>query len=148
MYIILLIWTNSVYYKTASRLVVLIREICNTIISQANEYVKGKTLLDEIQSKDDVENACKKLDITIDVCAKFKDTYYDYKSMSENQWKFPQNVLFIRLDSFLERCHDIASISKTIVQFNKLDSIQIGGTKGKNLTETVKIIFTQFNEAV
>lgn len=148
MYIILLIWINSEYYKTASRLVVLIREICNAIITQANYFVNGKALLDEIQSKEDVENACKKLETTIDVCAKFKETYYDYKSMSENQWKFPQNVLFIRLDSFLERCHDISSISKTIVQFNKLDSIKIGCTKGKNLTETVQIIYTQFNEAV
>lgn len=34
MHTILLIWTYSQYYNTPSRLVVLIREICNAIISQ------------------------------------------------------------------------------------------------------------------
>ena len=35
MHTILLIWKNSTYYNTPSKLVVLIREICNAIISQA-----------------------------------------------------------------------------------------------------------------
>ena len=54
----------------------------------------------------------------------------------------------MRLDNFLERCHDILHLTETIVQFNKLDNIQIGGTKGKTLSETVKQIFEEFKEAV
>lgn len=42
MHTILLIWRNSKYYKTPSRLVVLIREICNAIIDLAREYVSGE----------------------------------------------------------------------------------------------------------
>jgi dynein heavy chain len=44
----------------------------------------------------------------------------------------------VRLDSFLERCIDILHLSETIVQFNKLERIEVGGTKGKTLTESVK----------
>ena len=54
----------------------------------------------------------------------------------------------MRLDNFLERCHDILDLTKTITQFNKLDNIFIGGTKGKTLTETVSAIYDKFQEAV
>lgn len=140
MHTILLIWKNSGYYKTAPRLVVLIREICNAIINKAKRYISGEELTNMIQSKDQVFEACEKLQSTIDVCTKFKDIYFEYKAKADGQWKFPPNALFIRLDSFLERCHDILHITSTILQFNKLENIQIGCTKGKNLTETVKNI--------
>jgi len=42
MHITLMIWKESKYYNTPSRLVVLIREICNAIIEQAIEYVSGE----------------------------------------------------------------------------------------------------------
>lgn len=89
MYTILLIWKNNTYYKSASRLVVLIREICNAIIQKANNYIDSGTLLDLIGSETDASTACEKLEVAIDVCTKFKDTYYKYKSMSDNSWRFP-----------------------------------------------------------
>lgn len=111
MYTILLIWKHNPHYKSASRLVVLIREICNAIILKANRFINGGQLLENIGSENDVVMACTRLETAIDVCTKFKETYYKYKSISENSWRFPQNVLFIRLDSFLERCHDISHIA-------------------------------------
>jgi dynein heavy chain len=48
------------------------------------------------------------------------------------------------LDSFLERCHDILHLTNTIVQFNKLAKIDLGGTKGKTLTESVLQISSEF----
>jgi len=41
MHAILLIWKNSKFYNTPPRLVVLIREICNAIISKAQDFVNG-----------------------------------------------------------------------------------------------------------
>lgn len=58
------------------------------------------------------------------------------------------NALFVRLDSFLERCHDILHLTDTIVQFNKLERIELGGTKGKTLTESVAQIYQEFDAAV
>lgn len=48
----------------------------------------------------------------LEVCATFKSVFYEYKSMSEaqmpkNPWRFQTSSLFIRLDAFLERCHDM-----------------------------------------
>ena len=51
------------------------------------------------------------------------------------------NALFSRLDAYSERCHDILHLTTTIMQFNKLEKIELGGTKGKTLTETLKQIF-------
>jgi len=48
------------------------------------------------------------------------------------------NAIFVRLDSFLERCNDILHLTNTIMQFNKLSRIELGGTKGKTLTESVQ----------
>lgn len=153
MKVILLIWERSTYYNKASRLVVLIREICNAIIKKALEFVPGANVRDSITNSSTVETACKDLQTTIDVCAKFKESFFRFKNQSKNStngqgWGLPMNALFIRLDSFLERCHDILHITDTIVQFNKLAKVKIGGTKGKNLSTTVSQIFTEFAQAV
>lgn len=44
----------------------------------------------------------------------------------------------MRLDSFLERCHDILHLTNTLMQFNKLDKKELGGTKGRHLTDTIE----------
>jgi len=54
----------------------------------------------------------------------------------------------MRLDSFLERCHDILDLTQTIVQFSKLAKIEVGGTKGKTLTASIKQIYEDFHHAV
>lgn len=55
--------------------------------------------------------------------------------------RIQNNALFMRLDSFLERCHDILDLTQTIVQFSKLAKIEVGGTKGNTLTASVKQVF-------
>lgn len=102
MHTILLIWKNSKFYNTPPRLVVLIREICNEIIRKGQNYLPGQAILDFIQ-RDETFEACAMLQDTIDVCTKFKDAYFEYKSKAEGSWKLTTNALFVRLDSFLER---------------------------------------------
>lgn len=65
----------------------------------------------------------------------------------DNPWRFQNSALFSRLDAFLERCHDVLDLSQTAVQFLKLDRVEIGGTKGKQLTGSVKQILTDFTTA-
>jgi dynein heavy chain, axonemal len=119
MHTILLIWTYSQYYNTPSRLVVLIREICNAIINQCRGKINGEEIFGFIKLEEPRE-AHDKLSLAVDVCYKFKDAYFDYKSQSKNQWKITTNALFVRLDAFLERCQDIMHLTSTIMQFKKL----------------------------
>ena len=147
MHTILLIWTYSSYYNTPARLLVLIREICNAIIKQCRNHVDGDKIFASIKNEDPGE-AHSKLVLATDVCAKFKDAYYEYKGKSKNQWKISPNALFLRLDAFAERCQDIMQLTGTIQQFNKLSKIEIGNTKGKTMSETIKTIFTEFEQTI
>ena len=152
LHILLLIWKNSKYYNTPARLVVLIREICNALIEQACQYVSGRQVFELIANEEATE-AVSKLKTTLDVCGAFKATYFDYKSTAnaecpKNPWRIQNNALFMRLDAFMERCHDILHLTETIMQFSRLSKIEIGGTKGKTLTNSVKQIHTDFERAV
>jgi dynein heavy chain len=147
MHTILLIWTYSPHYNTPSRLVVLIREICNAIIRQCRNHVSGEEIFGNIRGGEP-QAAHNKLTVALDVCSRFKEAYFEYKSKAKNQWKITTNALFVRLDAFSERCQDIMHLTSTIIQFNKLQKIEIGNTKGKTLTATVLAIFEQFSEAV
>jgi dynein heavy chain len=147
MHTILLIWTYSQHYNTPARLVVLIREICNAIINRCRGSIDGPTIFGFIGA-DEPKTADDKLTLALDVCTKFKDAYYEYKQKSKNQWKITSNALFVRLDSFSERCQDIMHLTSTIMQFSQLQRIDIGNTKGKTLTASVMQIYSEFTKAV
>jgi len=40
------------------------------------------------------------------------------------------------------------NLTQTIIQFKKLEKIEIGGTKGHGLTETIKDIGKEFNNTI
>ena len=148
MHTILLIWRNSKFYNTPGRLVVLMREICNQLIKQAVEYVNGPEMFEG-----EPEPAVELLKTALKVCVTFKSTYFDYKARAStecpsNPWRFQNSALFARLDGFLERCHDVLDLMQTIVQFNKLEKIEVGGTKGKELTSNVQHIYKEFLDAI
>ena len=147
MHTILLVWKHSKVYNTPGRLVVLMREICNDLIRQAAGFVSGDQLFEmEPQDAVDALKVCLRVSVT------FKSTYFDYKARvstecPSNPWRFQNSALFSRLDSFLERCHDVLDLMQTIVQFSKLERIEVGGSKGKALTSSVQQIFGEFVEA-
>lgn len=147
MHNIFLIYKHSKFYCTPPRLLVLIRMICNAIITKAADYVSGEMISALIGSQETHE-ACERLQNTIDVCEKFKEAYFEYKAKSNGEWKLTLNALFVRLDQFIDRCHDILHLTSTILQFSKLERIELGGTKGESLTETIKQIYDEFNVAV
>jgi dynein heavy chain len=147
MHTILLIWNYSQNYNTPSRLVVLIREICNAIITACRLSIDGEKVFGHIKAEEPKE-AHDKLQMAHDVCTKFKESYFEYKAKSKNTWKITTNALFVRLDSFSERCQDVMYLTHTIIMFNKLENINIGNTKGKTLTDSILQIFAEFQAAV
>jgi dynein heavy chain len=148
MRVILLIWKNSKHYNTPSRLVVLMREICNSIIAQSTKYVNGEQILAMIESEES-HVAATMLKTAINVCSTFKSVYMEYKTISatechDNAWNIQNGALFMRLDMFMERCHDLLEMTETIVSFSKLSKVEIGGTKGKTLTLSIRQIYEDF----
>ena len=110
------------FYNSPARLVVLMRELCNTIIAQAQNFVSGESLFENIEEP---QEAVENLKTCLKNCVTFKSTYFDYKSQAaeecpSNPWRFQNSALFVRLDTFLERCHDVLDLMQTILQFNKV----------------------------
>jgi len=144
MHLLLLTWKHSRYYNSAARLVVLMQEICNDLILQGCNYVVGHEIMQE-----EPLVAVEKLKTTLMVLGTFKSYYHDYKARSntetpDNPWRFQNSALFSRLDSYFERCHDILDLTQTVVQFSKLEKVEIGSTKGKVLTNSVRQIYADF----
>jgi dynein heavy chain len=131
---ILLIWKYSKFYNTPARLGILIRMICNAIISQAQRFVSGPMIFAAI-ANDETAEAVLKLEKALSVCNDFREKYFIFKDIAEQQgsggWKIQSATLFSRLDVFRERCRDILDFTRTIVQYFKLERVEIGGTKGK-----------------
>ena len=128
LHVILLIWKNSKHYNDPPRLMVLIREICNAIVNQAMKFVSGAEVFSLIEAEES-HQAIEKLELVIEVCSCFKAMYGDYQSTANaecpnNPWRIQNNVLFVRLDSFLDRCHDILDMTHTIIQFDKLGRVE------------------------
>jgi dynein heavy chain len=138
MHLVLLVWKNSPFYNTAARLVVLMRQIANALIDQARKYVNGEIIFSLIAA-DETEKAVDMLRELLKVIGSFKSIFFDYKAKANaecvsNPWRVQNVAVFMRLEAFLERCHDILDLTETVLQFSKLSKIEIGGTKGKTLT--------------
>jgi dynein heavy chain len=66
-------------------------------------FINGEMIFGHIKNEEEKE-AHEKLSSTLDVCSNFKDAYFEYKAKANNAWKITTNALFVRLDSFAERC--------------------------------------------
>ncbi len=151
-HVILLIWKHSKYYNSPTRLVLLIRKICNSLILQACKFSDSESLF-ALTEQGQAAQAVEQLQTMIRVCNSFKKSYFDYKAIAEvecpdHPWRSHNNALFIRLDSFLERCHDILDLVQNLVQYSKLSKIEVGGTKGNTLTASVRQISFEFEMAI
>eukprot|EP00937_MAST-01D_sp_MAST-1D-sp2_P001625 g1625.t1 len=152
MHTFLLIWKRSKFYNTPTRLVVLMREVCNALIGQARKFISSEEIFDLIE--DENANAgVEKIKTIILVLQNFQSTYFDYKAKAakecpDNPWRVQNSALFKRLEAFQDRCQDLLELLITIVHFEYLAKIEIGGTKGKTLTSSVKQIYGDFQEAV
>lgn len=59
-------------------------------------------------------------------------------------WTFDSNELFKRLDKFSKRLTDILWFFETVIEFRKLDNMEIGGIKGKSLSGELREISKEF----
>ena len=143
----LLIWMHSKFYNVAPRLAVLLRQIGNALVERAREFVDNEAVF-TLEPADALE----RLSTALEVCASFKASYFETRDVSleqvpDNPWKFQNAVIFARLDQFIERCHDLHELMTTIVQFARLERIEIGGSKGRALSASIAQMHTDFVSA-
>ena len=102
-----------------------------------------------------VEEAADKVNRSQKNLKEFKKTFQKYKAKlstyfteekKPKTWDFQEVLVFKRYDSFLTRLNTISEFFNTAQQFQKLEKVEIGGIRGKLLTNHVKKIFVEFGE--
>eukprot|EP01083_Nonionella_stella_P283826 966107_1 len=149
---ILLVWRNTDVLKRSGRIIGLVEEISNAIIEQAQKFANGDAIFRLIDD-DNATDAVKLITTCTSVCQNFIDTFEHIEKLSKDGkstgWdQYSKKSMFGRLNLFLERSKDILEFVILVQDFGKLDKIYISGTKGNSLTDSVRELFTEFQEEV
>ncbi|XP_053409478.1 dynein axonemal heavy chain 11 [Nycticebus coucang] len=138
---ICLIWSHSKFYNTPVRVIALLREFCNLFIDQAVAYLSPEDLL-----KGEIEDSLEKVEVAINIFKTFKNSFFKYRKrlasyfMGNEEprlWDFQSHLVFCRFDKFLDRLMKIEDIFVTTLEFEKLERLEFGGTKGAILKKQI-----------
>ena len=61
-------------------------------------------------------------------------------------WEFQEDLIFKRYDAFVDRLVIVKEFFKTADQFLKLEKVEIGGIRGKDLSSRIFRIYEEFKE--
>jgi len=125
-YIIGLVYKHCHHYATASRIVVLLQEICNLVMKQASENLEPMELF-----KGEVDEALMKIDDTFESLEEFEKEYKSVRNEMSTKWDFSPELVFVKWNSFMKRMDLIKELFSTANTFLKLEKVEIGGVKGK-----------------
>ncbi|MGH0147736.1 UNVERIFIED_CONTAM: hypothetical protein FKN15_039854 [Acipenser sinensis] len=145
-----LIWSHSKYYCVPSRIVVLLQEFCNLLIERAFAY-----LIPEELFKMELEEGIEKVQQTIQTLKSFKKSFTQHKDRMSRyyrggeevkRWDFPSNLVFARTDRILDRLLKIEELFASALDFLKLEKIELGGSRGKILSEMLYGMNEEFHD--
>ncbi|KAJ6648778.1 Dynein beta chain, ciliary, partial [Pseudolycoriella hygida] len=136
-----LTWANSTYYCTKDHWSRYLLSVCNLLIRESVKNLDSSTIF-----QGDSEESLNRMDETIDILECFKKEVLTtkselskYKKAETNPipWSFQANTVFKRLNLYIKRLNDIRNVFVTANEFSKLDRIEIGGIKGRNLSRGI-----------
>lgn len=93
----------------------------------------------------------KKTRFSIEVLEEFKRQFELRKHMpglkpEAPPWTFNSTAVFTRLDAFLKRLTDIEWLFDTVLEFSKLEKIEIGGILGRSLSARIISVYKEFQQ--
>uniref|UniRef100_T1IU37 Dynein beta chain, ciliary n=1 Tax=Strigamia maritima TaxID=126957 RepID=T1IU37_STRMM len=149
LYCVGLIWANSEHYSKPARIVVLLQEFCNMIIESARAYIDAGSLFQA-----EIPDSMDKLDKSLKVLLAVKEVYDELRNMIPSffhdrppkLWEFSSQLIFSKLDGFIERLQVIREMFEVAIEFVKLERVELGGIKGRVLSAMVADIYTEFME--
>ncbi|XP_038934021.1 dynein axonemal heavy chain 11 isoform X4 [Rattus norvegicus] len=147
---ICLIWSHSKFYNSPARVIVLLQEFCNLFIDQARAYLSPEDLL-----KGEIEDALEKVQVAIGVLRMFQNSFFKYRrgltsyftgDTEQRPWDFQSHLVFSRFNKFLDRLVKIEDMFVTILEFEKLERLEFGGSKGAVLNAQIHSMKEEFIE--
>ncbi|XP_066487525.1 dynein axonemal heavy chain 11 [Tiliqua scincoides] len=148
---ICLIWSHSKFYNMPPQIIVLLQEFCNLFIDQAISYLSPEELM-----KRETEESLEKVQEAHKSLRSFKDAFFSQRkklgtyftiSQEFKPWDFQPQMVFARLDMFLNRLGKIEDIFVTMLEFEKLEKLAFGGIKGKSLNDQICKLNEEFMES-
>ncbi|KAM3866414.1 LOW QUALITY PROTEIN: dynein axonemal heavy chain 11 [Diretmus argenteus] len=145
-----LIWSHSQYYCSPERMVVLLQEFCNLLIEKAFAY-----LIPEELFKMELEEGVERVQMTISVLRSFKRLFQTHRQripqyyrhgQTIKYWDFPATLVFQRTDRIMDRLLMIEELFTTALDFLKLEKVELGGSRGKILSEMVFSMSEEFHD--
>lgn len=116
---------------------------------QAKKFLDPTTLFHS-----DIDEAMQRVNLCINTFKQFSLLFKVYKhnlhrfftDREPDTWNFHRNMVFERFDAFVERLKTIKWFFNTVLEFNKLEKIEIGGIKGRSLSARVVAVFQEFQQ--
>ncbi|KOC63714.1 Dynein beta chain, ciliary [Habropoda laboriosa] len=141
-----LAWSNSGYYQTSSKVIIVLRQICNLLIQEARRFLDPTSIF-----QSDVDEALQRVQISRGILEEFKREFEARKEMPAMKphappWTFNSSAVFTRLDAFLKRLIDIEWLFNTVMEFSKLEKIEIGGILGRSLSTRIVNVYKEFQQ--
>ncbi|XP_060103688.1 dynein axonemal heavy chain 11 [Heteronotia binoei] len=146
-----LIWSHSKFYRIPARIIVLLQEFCNLFIDQAMLYLSPEDLM-----KRETEETLEHLQEALNTLKSFRDSFFSYRkriatyfsnSQEFKSWDFQPQMVFARFDMFLTRLEKIEDIFVIMLEFEKLEKLEFGGSKGKILNDQIYRLNEEFMES-
>ncbi|XP_061390860.1 dynein beta chain, ciliary isoform X1 [Musca vetustissima] len=152
MHVVCTIWGNSRYYNHSSKITILLRQICNLIIHQAKRFLDPSSIFHS-----DIDEAMQRLTLSIEILKFFRALFDHYKEKIADyfkepeerppiHWTFHPNSVFKRYNAFLERLTTIQWFFFTVIEFLKLEKVEIGGLRGRQLSTRITAVYVEFNQ--
>ncbi|KAI7806173.1 dynein axonemal heavy chain 11 [Triplophysa rosa] len=147
-HVILLIWTHCSFYRSPARIVVLLQELHNQLIQQANSYLSAEELL-----RAETEDILEKLQTVVNIFQFCRETFRTYRAkvaalssscVTHKCWDFPLPLVFTRFDVFLARVLQLKDFFSTVLEFQRLEKLVFGGLRGRVYTEQVSLLHSEF----
>ncbi|KAL6263152.1 hypothetical protein P5V15_005953 [Pogonomyrmex californicus] len=141
-----LAWAKCKSYQSSSKLIIMLRQICNLLIQEARRFLDPTSIF-----QSDVDEALQRVKISRGILEEFKRQFELRKHMpglkpEAPPWIFNSTAVFTRLDAFLKRLADIEWLFDTVLEFSKLEKIEVGGILGRSLSARIINVFKEFQQ--
>lgn len=143
-----MMWARSKYYGLNSRITILFRMINNMMIESSTKFLDPGSLF-----QGEPDESLSVLGKVISILERHKAYFKEYRDMLPSfvlpgkdpiLWTFRLKDIFERFDQFMERLYIVRDIFETANEFYKLEKIELGGLKGRNLSRSIQEIFNDF----
>ncbi|XP_065591374.1 dynein axonemal heavy chain 17 isoform X2 [Cyrtonyx montezumae] len=152
LYNICLTWVHSEYYRTPSRIIVILQEICNLLIQMTRNFLSPEDVMKGLQGE--LSETLESVKLSISTIEKL---YQSYKyccsdllpslfTARPQLWDFPRSLVFRRMDAFLHRLKMIEELYETAMELLKLEKAELGGLRGTILGHQVLQIYEEASE--